>query len=362
MELTLLSGRPEGWERETSSLVGRTLFHASAWLDYVNAAFPARPVQIVRVTEGLELVGYLCAQRAKRLSFEVWGSPFPGAGLYLGPILRRESDQAEFMAMIDEYCDQSGVAHLILCNDHLHPGVMSALGFREQRSVSFETPLVGGESSVWDRMRGTCRTRIRKAMKCGLEGEVTSDPGVVDEFCELFVRSMQWKGIAPEYDAERPRTLFRHLMPTKRLLAVRVRHQGRVIAAGLYPHDEYAMYIWDEGYDPEHIELSPNDLLRWTAIRAAIASGLRAFRAGGAPRPSRFAQKFGGDLVPYVIYEKIYNAAYARVDQALRGLRWARTRWTSSRMGRMTRNVREWLPTLMFCVVQIAPAAVDLLT
>ena len=360
MELSLLAGRPEGWEDEIQSLGGRTFFHTAAWLDYVNAAFPNRPVQFVRVTHGAELVGYLCALRAKRLSFEVWGSPFPSAGLYLGPLLRRETDQAEFMAAIDEYCDQNGIAHLILCNHHLRSGVMAALGFREQRSVTLETSLVGGESCVWERMRGTCRTRIRKAMKCGLEGEVTNDPGVVDEFYELFVRTMQWKRMTPEYDVERPRALFRHLMPTNRLLATRIRHQGRVIAVGLYPHDDHAMYVWDEGYDPEQLESSPNELMRWTAIKAAIASGLRVFKAGGAPHPSRFAQKFGGTLVPYVIYEKIYNLAYTPVDHALSGLRWARTRWTSFRIGRVTRNVRELLPTLMLCVLRIAPTAVDL--
>jgi hypothetical protein len=362
MELSLLAGRPEGWDQEIRPLIGRTLFHASAWHDYVDAAFPNRPVQFIRVTQGAELVGYLCALRAKRLSFEVWGSPFPSVGLYLGPMLRRESDQADFMGMIDEYCDQNGIDHLVLCNRHLRSEVMAALGFREQRGLAFETSLVGGESSVWNRMRGTCRTRIRKAMKCGLEGEVTTDPGVVDEFYDLFVRTMEWKRVAPEYDVERPRALFRHLMPANQLLAIRVKHRGKVIAAGFYPHDDSAMYLWDDAYDPEQLDSSPNELMRWTAIRAAIASGLRVFRPGGAPLPSRMAQKFGGVLVPYVIYEKIYNIAYPPVDHVLSGLRWARNHWTRFRVGGVTRNLREWLLTLILCIIRVAPAAVDVFT
>src|SRR5262245_24141600 len=167
MELSVLTRRPEGWEREIQSLVGRTLFHASAWLDYVSAAFPDRQVQFVRVTDGAELIGYLCALRAKRLCFDVVVRPFPSSVLYLGPMLWRESDQADFMAMIDEYCGQSGIDHLILCSRHLRSEVMVALGFLEQRAVAFETSLVGGESGVWNHMRGTCRTRIRKAMKSG---------------------------------------------------------------------------------------------------------------------------------------------------------------------------------------------------
>jgi hypothetical protein len=324
MELSLLAARPENWDRETCGLVGRTLFHEGAWLDYVTSAFPGMSVQFVRIADGAQLVGYLCALQTKKLLLGIWGSPFPGIGMYLGPMWRDDVDQAEFMGIIDEHCAQSGIAHLTLCNDQLRPGVMRALGFREQRSVTFETPLSGGEAGVWDRMRGNCRTRIRKATKGGLQGELTTDPDFADEFYALYAQIIKWKGIAPEYGVQRPRALWRHLMPANKLFAVRVRHQGRVIAAGLYPHDDHAMYYWDAGYDPEYAHLSPNELMHWIAMKAAIGSGIGIFRIGGAPQPSRFTQKFGGELVPYVVYEKSYNAAYSSVSYVYSGLRWAR--------------------------------------
>jgi hypothetical protein len=281
-------------------------------------------LQFVRIADGAQLEGYLCALRTKRLLLGIWGSPFPGTGMYLGPMWRSDVDQAEFIGAIDEHCARSGIAHLRLCNDQLRPQVMEALGFREQRSVTFESPLFGGEGGVWDRMRGNCRTRIRKATKGGLVGELTTDPGFADEFYALYSQIMKWKGMAPEYGVQRCRALWRHLMPANKLFAVRVRHQDRVIAAGLYPHDDHAMYFWEGGYDPGYAHLSPNELMYWTAMKAAIESGIEVFRIGGAPQPSRFTQKFGGGLVPYVIYEKTYNAAYSSVDCVYSGLRWAR--------------------------------------
>jgi hypothetical protein len=340
VELRVLASRPKEWEQETLPLVGGTFFHSSPWLDYVGAAFSSHPVRYVRVTSGAELVGYLCALRATRLVFETWSSPVPGAGMYLGPVLRSDEDQAEFMTAIDNYCDTNGIARLTVCNERLRSEVMSALGFRARRGETFETPLVGGEQGAWRRMRGPCRTRIRKARKRGLRAEVTSDPGIVDEFYELFLRTMNRKGMVPEYDIERPRALFRHLMPAQKLFAVRVRHRGRVIAVGLYPHDDHAMYFWDHGYDPEHLDLSPNELMRWTAMRRGIATGLRVFRSGGAPQPSRFTQKFGGALKPYVVYEKTYSSSYARLARVLRVLRGARARWTDYRRRGSERELR----------------------
>jgi hypothetical protein len=357
MELSLLAERPEDWESETRALVGRTLFHQSAWLDYVTSAFPGMSAQFVRIADGAQLVGYLCALRTKRLLHGIWGSPFPGTGMYLGPMLRSDIDQAEFMRIIDEHCTRSDVAHFSLCNDHLRPGVMEALGFREHRSVTFETPLAGGEGAVWDRMRGNCRTRIRKATKGGLEAELTTDPGVADEFYALYSQVMTWKRMAPEYGVQRPRALLRHLMPANKLFAVRIRHEGRVIAAGLYPHDDHAMYFWDAGYDPEYAHLSPNELMHWAAMKAAIGSGIGVFRIGGAPQPSRFTQKFGGDLVPYVIYEKSYNAAYSSVAYVYSGLRWARASLDTlilNRMGRAAGGASDVLLALLFCAAAVA--------
>jgi hypothetical protein len=228
---------------------------------------------------------------------------------------------------------------------------MEALGFREHRSVTFETPLAGGEGAVWDRMRGNCRTRIRKATKGGLQGELTADPVVADEFYGLYSQVMKWKRMTAEYGVQRPRALLRHLMPANKLFAVRIRHQGRVIAAGLYPHDDHAMYFWDAGYDPEYAHLSPNELMHWVAMQAAIASGIAVFRIGGAPQPSRFTQKFGGDLVPYSVYEKSYNAAYTSVSYLYSGFRWARASLDTlihNRVGRVPGGVSEMLLAFLF--------------
>jgi hypothetical protein len=97
--------------------------------------------------------------------------------------------------------------------------------------------------------------------------------------------------------------------------------------------------------------------MHWTAMREAIASRIEVFRSGGAPQPSRFTQKFGGNLVPYVIYEKSYNAAYSSVNYVYSGLRWARASLDTlihNRVGRVAGDVTEVILGLMFGASAVA--------
>ena len=94
------------------------------------------------------------------------------------------------------------------------------------------------------------------------------------------------------------------LTPADRLFSVRVKYQGQVIGAAFYPHDDRSMYYWDGASNPDHLELCPNELLHWTAMREAIRRRVPLLNIGGGPVPSRFTRKFGGEDVPYHIYRR----------------------------------------------------------
>ena len=137
-----------------------------------------------------------------------------------------------------------------------------------------------------------------------MEAEVVTDPEIVSVFYRQFQMAMRSKGLTPEFGIERPRALFEHLHAADRLFAVWVKYDGKVIASAFYPHDGQTMYFWEGGYDPQYLHASPNEFLHWTAMKAAIARGISTFNIGGAPNPSRFTQKFGGTLIPHIVYER----------------------------------------------------------
>jgi len=337
MQLFLLPGRPDNWDARIAGYVGKTFFHESAWLDYVETAFPHVVIRYYEMRDGGVTAGYLCVMHAKKFVFEVWGSPLASIGMYSGPLMRPGVDQRSFMRAVVDYCEQHRIAGFELCNPALDRKVMESLRFQPTVGESFETSLEGGTDGVWDRMRGICRTRIRKAEKNGLVAETVSDPEIVPVFHRQFEMALASKGLSLEYGIDRPRALYDHLHKADRLISVWVKSQGEVIASAFYPHDGQTMYFWDAGYNPQFTHLSPNELLHWTAIKAAVARGIQVFNIGGAPKPSLFTQKFGGRLVPHVIYERTFARTFKQARDIYRHI----AKFRTSRKG-WTRPAAHW--------------------
>ena len=305
MDLQRLPERPDDWDVRIRDFSSKTLFHESAWLDYVRAIRPRSVLEYYEIRRNDRLEGYFCVVRVRRAFLSVFGSPLPGTGMYLGPLVSDGVNQAELGEALLRLCHRGGIACLELANNWLDPDIMIDLGFTSSRSVTHLCPLGDGKR-VWSAMKGVCRTRIRKAMKSGLQAELTDDVSAVEDFYRFYSGVLRLKGRRPDYTIDHPRALQRHLGPADRLFSVRVTHQGKVIGTGFYPHDDTTMYFWDGASDPSCLRLCPNELLHWTAMQEAIRRGLTMFNMGGAPRPSRFTRKFGGQDVPYSVYRRSF--------------------------------------------------------
>ena len=313
MELIRQERRPPQWDLLIQNFPNKSLFHESAWLDYVVASYPGTSVDYFELRNGPEPLGYFCAIRVRRFGFSVWHGP---KNTYMSPLVSPHVDQNKFAQLIVAACKKEWIAQLVLCDRWLDADPLKAAGFEQEIDVTHVCPLTGGAEAVWSRMVGTCRTRIRKAEKNNLVVEPATDPGFVDEFYSLFRRVLATKGRQPDYSIEQARNLFHHLGRGDRLFALRVKHQGQVIGTGLYPHDDRALYYWDAACNPDSLPLCPNNLLHWTAMKMAIERGIPQFDMGGGPQPSRFTQKFGGGLQPVSRYRKSFVPLLGEVQNA----------------------------------------------
>lgn len=158
--------------------------------------------------------------------------------------MNEDVERAELVSALVRACKLSGVVSIELANDWLDATCMEKLGFNVTPNATYTCPLPQDANAAWAAMKGTCRTRIRKAEKEGLVVEMTDDPAIADYFYRYFCLARASKGRLPHFDVERPRALMAFLMPADRLFAVWVKHHGKVIGAAFYPHDEHAMYTW----------------------------------------------------------------------------------------------------------------------
>ena len=306
-DIIQLPERPADWDREIRKFATKTLFHESAWLDFMMLKVPHQHgVKYFEIRQGGTLVGYFCGLVLKKFVFSMYESLWLGTTVYQGPVVNLDVNQAELVRALMRVSKQNGIASMKLTNEWLDPSVMRQLGFAVTPSVTQVCPLKPDEAAVWNAMKGTCRTRIRKGERMGLVAEETQNPVIADYFYRFFFKVLALKGRLPPYDVNFPRTLMACLLPADLLFPIWVKYQGKVIGAAFYAHDDRAMYYLDGASDPAYLHLCPNELLHWTAMKLAIRRGIPVFNIGGAPAPSRFTRKFGGGLVPFNTYHKSF--------------------------------------------------------
>jgi Acetyltransferase (GNAT) domain len=321
VDLVRLPGRPADWDALIQRYEDKTLFHESCWLDHVLDIHPGSRIDYFVVRDGGADVGYFCAQRVRKFAVPVYGSPLPGTGTnYMGPVVRRGVDERRLIQAILQACWRNGVAHLELSVARLDEAMARASGLAVDRGVTHLVPLPSSEDAAWAAMKSTARNRVKKAERAGLIGEITNEPAVVDHFYQELGEVFGKQGMARPYTIERPRSLFRRLMPAGRLLAVWVKHREEVIAAGLFPHDERCIYFWGGGSWLASQHLCPNELLHWTVIRRAVELGIPMYNMCGGE--SRFKDKFGGSDVPYHLYSRSLLPLLSSARRAYRRLHW----------------------------------------
>jgi hypothetical protein len=305
VDLVRLQRRPSDWDEVISRYATKTLFHESCWLDFVRVTHAPCEIVYYKITDSGHVLGYFCYVVKRKFGLRLAGSPLSGAGMFSGPIVGPDVDQYQLVAALNGVLARDGVGVLAMCAESLRPDVMAALGFRATVVSTHIRPLAEGEAQVWATMHGTCRTRIRKAIKSGVTVELATDPMVARELFGFYSDALARRGLKPAFDVQYYESLIRHLGPD-RVISLRAKAGGRTIGAGLYLHDDRCMYYWDGASRLDQLGLSPNELLHWTAIQVGIKLSIPTFHMAGSPRPSRFTRKFGGHSVPYIIYRRQY--------------------------------------------------------
>jgi CelD/BcsL family acetyltransferase involved in cellulose biosynthesis len=301
------------WDELVAPYATRQLFHRQVWLDYL-AATQDLEIRKWSIEEGSRRLGYFCGGIVRKGPFRILGSPLRGWGTnFMGPVVDEPIDQLVLLGALDEVARQERLAIIEMESPLLQPAALSACSYEEEHRRTLLVSLSPLDpDAAFERIPSKKRNQIRKAIKSGLTVEDTDDPAVADEYYDRFQDLMRRKGLVPPYPREHPRALFRHLKPAGLLFSLRVRDaSGRVLAIGLFTHDERTVYFWGGASGQDGRELNPNDYLQWSVIRLACERGLQVYNMSG---PGHFKAAFGGELVDVHRWHKCHwrSARWAR--------------------------------------------------
>jgi hypothetical protein len=326
-----LPTRPPEWDRIIAQFETKTLFHESAWLDHVQSIHPSGKLVYFRIVQDGKIIGYHCGLRIAKALLRIQGSPLGGTGTnFMGPLVQNDVDQRELVRALTALAGPRNFLHIELSNPSLNADVMREAGFGVHETVTHVVPIPGTKEEAWAAMRGPARNRVRKAQGNGLIVERTDNPAIVDHFFEQFIEVYGKQGMVTPWGRERPLSLFQNLMPAGRLLPLWVRHGDEIVAAGLFPYDERAIYFWGAGSWLKHHALCPNEALQWGVIEFAVEKGIPFYNMCGGK--SQFKDKFGGSDVPYRTYYRSFIPGLAVARKWYRAWHFRRLRTGASQI------------------------------
>ena len=218
----------------------------------------------------------------------------------MGPLVSHDADRKEVMRAVRSLLGLAGAHHMEVNHPWLDRNEMTGLGFKVHEGVTHLIELPENEEEAWAALRGTARNRVRKAMKKGVTAQITDDPAVIEHFFSQFEEVYGKQGQRTPFGIERPRSLWKRLVPAGKLLSLWVHVGGEVAAAGLFPFDERCIYFWGAASWIRYQAACPNELLQWTVIKAAVERGIPFYNMCGGK--SQFKDKFGGEDVPNLVY------------------------------------------------------------
>jgi hypothetical protein len=314
-------------------------YHHPRWITLLGQAYSYPLTCFTAVEQGTaigalalaEVPGLLGSPRLVSLPFSYAAGPLATSSAIAGQLIERARQVAE----------ERRVRRLeIKQRDVLNQAPSSGMT-RVQHYSSYVLDTDGGEAKVWERLHASSTRRgIRKADKEGvsvkqgaseddwlelarLEEETAHRHGVPAPPRSFFLgacRTLQGEGLADLYLARLP---------------------GGGVAAGIVIWKGAREWIYAYGASrPESLPFRPNHLLLWTAIKDAIAAGVRFDFGRAAPEQEglvEFKLRWGGQPIP-LSYDYWPSAGGLNVADRSRGPLALAARVWSHLPARLTRS------------------------
>lgn len=303
------------WDGNISKFDTNSLFHKSAWLEFIKQTQMGEKL-ILEIREKNKVVGYFVGFIIQKGPFKILGSPLIGwTTEFMGPIVNGNFDQEEFLNALELYCKFNRIDQLELSSPILKVNIMQSHGFQCNIGVTPILKLHTDEETMWHNLEPkSCRYSIRKALRSGIIIEETDSPKIVDEYYDQLIGIFDAQGSKPAYPRYRVQKLFECLKEDSMLFALQAKHNNKVIATGLFPHDDNYVCYWGGASYLDYRNLCPNELIQWTLITIAAKKGIKIYNMYGGD--NHFKLKFGSKPINVYYWYKSFNPL-AKVARSL---------------------------------------------
>jgi hypothetical protein len=299
------AGKIAQWDSLTSEFPQRRVFHRQAWFDYLVETHQAEWKYWAVVDHG-HTVGYFSGGIIQRGPFCILGSPLrTWSTNHIGPLLEEGVNGRDFVFALDELAREERFDLIEIEYPAMPHDEYEARGFACHQTWTTQLSLSTDLGAMLQRMTRQRRSGISKAQRYGLE--VVECPDAAFHVYDQLSRALHSKGAVCPFPATFPQSIVRHLNPLGLIFTLGIRNAaGEIVAAGLFPHDNGTVYLWECSSELKGRDLHPNELLFWGLMCRAAEHGISVYDMSGY---GRFNNGFGGQLVAVHRWNKCYSLA-----------------------------------------------------
>ena len=171
-------------------------------------------------------------------------------------------------------------------------------GEQRERSPCVVRTLELGEEELWMDFEPKVRTKVKKALRSGVQIELDPAGARFDEFLRLYTATMDRREATADYYF--PRDFFEsiHRDLPGLFMYFHALHRGEVVSTSLVLISAENVYPFLGGSDRAAFSLCPNELLEYEKIRWARERGKQRFVLGGGYRPEDSIYRFKVAFAP----------------------------------------------------------------
>ncbi len=290
-------------------LQGRSPFHQPSWLS-ATAKRSGYDIVIIGIFDGRTLTAALPGFRKRFGPVKLFGSPLRGTTTpYLGPLgIGSNGSLISLIKMCNSFAREHwGVIYTEFGLREFSTSCREELGasWEHGKWASYVLDLSPGEESLWAKMETRFRRHVRKSQRLGLRIVPLKDARL---YYQMHNETLGRRGIRGWYSE----SFFRQLLddvPAEFLWAFGVEHEGNIIAAGIFFHDDCEVHYLSGASFSQYRSLPTSYLLHWHVVTSAVRAGLRIYDLGARPTANvdLFKKAFSPELVNHCFLSESSN-------------------------------------------------------
>lgn len=304
------------WNEYVEAHANGTIFHTAEMIAVYEAAAQHEPFAAAAVNKTGDIVAMLAAVRVETVAGMAGGMAARSV-LYAEPLCNDDAQGIDGLVQLIRLHDQRMRTTTLFSEVRCvgPPGAervaLQRCGYEYNDYLNYVVDLQQDEETLWKGLSRSCRKDIGRSRRKDVVVQDATSVAGVEEMYELVQCSYNRSKI-PLANISLFHAALEHL--PEGVVQIRIaRHDDAAVAAGIVLVFKGVVYAWYGGTNRVP-GISPFDCLTWDEIRWGQEQGERLYDFGGAGWPDEeygpreFKAKFGGELVSYGRYRKVYSS------------------------------------------------------